>query len=87
MTLQTIIQDYLSTCREINQFCTQNGWIDGSTITFKILEHNQNAVTISVEFIEIIMGGAGCVENRVSCFGHLKLLLDTQGGVESSCVI
>ncbi len=87
MTLQTIIQDYLSTCREINQFCTQNGWIDGSTITFEILEQNQNAVTISIVFIEIIMGGAGCVENRVSCFGQLKLLLDTQGGVESSCVI
>jgi len=85
--IQSIIQEYLSTCREINEFCTQNGWIDGSTITFEVLEQNQNHVVISVTFIEIIMGGAGCVENRVSCFGQLKLLFNEQGQVESSSVI
>jgi hypothetical protein len=87
MISQTTIQDYLLTCREINRFCTQNGWIDSSTITFEILEHAHDTATISVEFIEIIMGGAGCIENRVPCFGQLKLFFNQQGQIESSCTI
>lgn len=84
MSHQQTIQTYLLTCRELNTFCTQNGWIDDETVTFDIVEQTQDYAIISVQFKEIIMEGAGCIASPVACFGQLQLFFDKTGQVTSA---
>jgi hypothetical protein len=84
MTLYHAIQTYLLTCRELNNFCTQNGWIDNETLSFDIIEQTDDYTIVSLQFKEIIMEGAGCIASPVACFGKLKLFFDETGQVKSA---
>jgi hypothetical protein len=81
------IKDYLLRCHEITEFCTQNGWIDNDSISYEVLGSDENAAIISVEFLEILMEGSGCVADKVSCHGRLRLKFDNDGYIQSSVAI
>ena len=74
--------EYLYQCREINALCTQNGWIDSDTLRVDILEKNGPSILAAVTFEEIVMEGAGCVADRVSCYGRVRAKLSENGDVE-----
>ncbi|CAH9017580.1 hypothetical protein [Candidatus Nitrosacidococcus sp. I8] len=77
------IEEYLRSSPDLNQFCSQNGWIDDETLCYELMEQNQRHAVINIRFEEILMEGSGCVAARVPCYGKLKLTLNDQGYVES----
>ena len=77
-----MILTYLKQCKQINQFCTQNGWIDNDSISFEIKEEDSSEMMINVTFNEIIMEGAGCIAGNIACFGQLKLKIENHQIVE-----
>ena len=87
MILQKTVRKYLLTCQEITAFCTQNGWIDNESLEFEIVEQQNNNIIISVKFDEIIMEGAGCIANHVSCFGKLLIIFNKVGEIESTQIL
>lgn len=87
MKLDYAISNYLSNCRVINAFCTQNGWIDSDSLEYEIQERNAKSVVVSVKFTEVIMEGSGCVADRIACFGKLKLDLDHEGKVTGASTL
>lgn len=76
------LQEYLTTCRELTRFCTQNGWIDNDTLRVDVLEHDARALVAAVTFEEVVMEGSGCVADRVSCYGRVRVTLDPKGDVQ-----
>lgn len=87
MKRQDTIATYLLTCRALNSFCTQNGWINNETLSFEVLEQADDYALISLQFKEIIMEGAGCIASPVACFGQLKLFFDEKGQVKSVTLV
>lgn len=75
------VQEYLRACRELNRFCSQNGWIDNDTLEVQIVAKGPDRVTAAVQFEEVIMEGAGCIAGRVPCFGQIRLHVDPGGNV------
>ncbi|HQU16491.1 MAG: hypothetical protein B7Z66_02175 [Chromatiales bacterium 21-64-14] len=76
------LNEYLATCRELAGFCTQNGWIDNDTLSVDVLERSDRALVAAVTFDEVVMEGSGCVADRVSCYGRVRVLLDPSGDVQ-----
>ena len=76
------LEEYLRTCRELNAFCTQNGWIDDDTLQVDVLEHDRTSVLMAVTFEEILMEGSGCVAGRVACYGRIRAHLSPTGDVK-----
>ena len=74
--------EYLHQCREINAFCTQNGWIDNDTLRVDIVRRDGLTLIAAVTFEEILMEGAGCVAGRVPCYGRVRIRLTKNGDVE-----
>nr|VFK44290.1 MAG: hypothetical protein BECKTC1821D_GA0114238_102012 [Candidatus Kentron sp. TC] len=70
------IHQYLSECRELSRFCSQNGWIDNETIEIDILQKEGESVIATVMFQEIIVEAAGCIGGRVPCQGRVRIFLD-----------
>jgi len=70
------IKEYLENCRELSQLTTQNGWIDNETLKISILTQAENTTLVDVRFDELIMEGAGCLADRVACYGQVRLQLD-----------
>ncbi len=85
--LKQNIERYLMSCRELTTFCSQNGWIDGNSLYYEILEQNDHEVVAFVRFDEILMGGSGGEAARVSCEGRLRLTLDRYGQVTQAELI
>ena len=77
------LRQYLLECRELNAFCTQNGWIDNDTLQVDIVERDGLNVIAAVTFEEILMEGAGCVAGRVPCHGRVHVRLSEEGDVEA----
>ncbi len=75
------IERYLMSCRELTAFCSQNGWIDTSSLYYEIIEQNDHHVIALVQFEEILMEGSSSLAGRVSCQGKLRLTLDHYGEV------
>ncbi|MCK5719422.1 MAG: hypothetical protein KAH84_05655 [Thiomargarita sp.] len=75
------LRKYLENCRELSELTSQNGWIDNESLEIEIIEQEQNTVTLKVIFKELIMEGAGCLANRLECFGKVQLQLDENGKV------
>lgn len=75
------IERYLLSCTELTTFCSQNGWIDNETFYYEIIEQNDAAITVFVQFEEILMEGAGLVASRIRCHGRLRLTLNRYGEV------
>jgi len=78
------IEEYLKSSRELAQLCSQNGWIDNETLRYELTEQDNSHAVVNVTFDEVIMEGSGCVADRISCYGKLRLTLDTNGQVETS---
>ncbi len=70
------IKEYLESCRELSQLTSQNGWIDNETLKISILTQAENTTLVDVRFDELIMEGAGCLADRVACYGQVRLQLD-----------
>lgn len=80
--LKQHIERYLMSCKELTTFCSQNGWIDGNSLYYEILEQNDHEVLAFVQFDEVLMCGcSGSKTGRVSCEGRLRLTLDRYGQV------
>lgn len=73
--------EYLATCRELAQLRSQDGFIDNDTLRVEIQEETPQAVVAWVEFEEVLVEAAGCVADRVSCAGRVRLTKDTQGDI------
>lgn len=70
----------------VARFCTQNGWIDETTLEFEVQAPVAGEALVSVRFEEIVVKAAGCVGRRVPCFGRLRLRLDADGGVSAAAI-
>ena len=66
--------DYLKTAPELSRLCTQNGWIDNDSLRYDIIEQGDHQLVLAVEFEEIIVEGAGCVADRKSCYGRIRVV-------------
>lgn len=49
------INEYLKNCRELTTFCTQNGWIDNTTLRSEILNQSRHETLLAVYFDEVVM--------------------------------
>jgi hypothetical protein len=78
------IEEYLKSARELSTLCSQNGWIDNETLRYELMEQDDTHAVVNVTFDEVVMEGSGCVADRVSCYGKLRLTLDNSGQVENS---
>jgi hypothetical protein len=67
------IHQFLLRTPVLSRFCTQNGWIDDDTLWFEIRDRDAQKLQVNVHFHEIIVKGAGCVANRVECFGRIAI--------------
>ena len=67
------IHQFLLRTPALSRFCTQNGWIDDDTLWFEIRDRDAQKLQVNVHFDEIIVKGAGCVANRVACFGRIAI--------------
>ena len=76
------LEQYLRECREINVFCSQNGWIDSDTLRVEVVKRDGLSLIAAVTFEEILMEGAGCVAGRVPCHGRVRVRLTRDGDVE-----
>lgn len=80
-------REYLENCRELAQLCSQNGWIDNTTLQADLVRESEHSMLASVTFEEVMMEGAGCVAGRKQCYGKLALQLDAAGHVTQAKVI
>jgi hypothetical protein len=81
------ITELLQHCKELNAFCSQNGWIIDESIEYEIIERHPDNLLIYVTFLESIMEGSGCQCDQKSCYGRLRLNLNEEGkivGVETA---
>lgn len=79
--------EYLARCRELNELCTQNGWIDNETLDYEVLDQDGAEWTLKVTFEEVLMEGSGCVAGRVPCYGRVRVRLDETGEVSEFSVV
>lgn len=75
------IDRYLTSCRELTRFCSQNGWIDNHSLRYTIMMETGNEAIIEVEFDELLRDGSGRIGGRITCRGQLHLFLDDYGRV------
>lgn len=67
------IHRFLLRTPALSRFCTQNGWIDDDTLWFEVRDRSAEELHVNVHFHEIIVKGAGCVANRVECYGRVRI--------------
>jgi hypothetical protein len=77
----TRVAAYLERCRELADFCSQNGWIDNRSLDFEIQKRDARELLVAVKFTEVIMKGAGCEARRMPCFARLLLRTDERGEI------
>ncbi len=82
--LHEAIRQYLISCRELNSFCSQNGWIENESLVFEVQAIEERSAVVAVRFTEVIMEGSGCVADRIACFGKLRLFFDEAGKVTAA---
>lgn len=78
------IAEYLRSTPKLAQLCSQNGWIDNETLSYELMEQSDEHAIVNVTFDEVVMEGSGCVADRVSCYGKMRLTLGDSGQVENS---
>nr|VFJ53995.1 MAG: hypothetical protein BECKFM1743C_GA0114222_101323 [Candidatus Kentron sp. FM]VFK12227.1 MAG: hypothetical protein BECKFM1743B_GA0114221_102301 [Candidatus Kentron sp. FM] len=77
----TNLHEYLCSCRELAELCTQNGWIDNETLQIDVLEQEEKSLLATVTFEEIIVEAAGCIGGRRPCHGRVRISLADDGTV------
>ena len=73
------IDEYLKVCPELATLCSQNGWIDNSSLRSEILSENAYEVLLAVYFDEVVMEGSGCVAAIRPCYGRVRVQTDNSG--------
>lgn len=81
------LDEHLARCRELNELCSQNGWIDNETLDYEVLERDGADWTLKVTFEEVVMEGSGCVASRVPCYGRVRVRMDDSGDVSELTVV
>jgi len=75
------IESYLRNCQELTRFCSQNGWIDNSSMRFIEEWLNDHEVLVVVEFEELLMEGTSYLGRKIPCIGQMHLFLNREGEV------
>lgn len=75
------IDEYLKRCPELAALCSQNGWIDNSSLRSEILGESQQETLLAVYFNEVVMEGSGCVAAIKACYGRVRVQVDSNGNV------
>ena len=75
------IDEYLKNCPELTRLCSQNGWIDNSSLRSEILGESPHEVLLAVYFDEVGMEGSGCVAAIKPCYGRVRAQVDNSGKV------
>lgn len=75
------LREFLTTWVGLAGLCSQNGWIDNDSLCFEVIGREKDAYIVSIQFEEIVMEGAGCVADRVSCFGRVGIDVDDVGRI------
>lgn len=75
------ITHLLENCNELNAFCSQNGWIINESIHYEIIEQQPDSLLIYVTFLESIMEGSGCQCDQKSCYGRVRLKLNSNAEI------
>lgn len=75
------IESYLRNCQELTRFCSQNGWIDNSSMRFVEEWLNDHEVLVVVEFEELLLEGTGHLGRKIPCIGQMHLFLNRKGEV------
>jgi hypothetical protein len=78
------LSDFFAGTSLLSRLCTQNGFPDGETLRFEVLDAGDGEVLCSVTFEEVVMEGAGCAADRVTCWGRVRVEIDKQGDVRAA---
>lgn len=81
------VAQWLAVTPLLARLCTQNGWVDADSLRYEVRERDDQRVLLNVCFSEIVMEGAGCVADRIECFGQIELMLDHAGGVAGARLV
>lgn len=73
------IAEYLKVCPELTTLCSQNGWIDNSSLRSEILSKSSHEILLAVYFDEVVMEGSGCVATIKPCYGRVRVQTDSSG--------
>lgn len=58
------VEKYPRSCRELNDLCSQNGWIGNDTSAVHVEQCAARHIAAAVTFDEIIMEGTGAMAER-----------------------
>ncbi len=75
------IDEYLKICPELARLCSQNGWIDNSSLRSEILGTSPHETLLAVYFDEVVMEGSGCVAAVKACYGRVRVHTSSSGKV------
>ena len=81
------VQRFLHTWPGLVALCSQNGWIDNDSLELEVIGRQDDALIVNVQFEEIIMEGAGCIADRVSCYGRVAIAMDESGQVMRAWIL
>lgn len=80
------IEDFFAHTPSLVQLTTQNGWPDPASLRIEVLAQQGETVLCSVHFDEVVMEGAGCVADRVACWGRYRLRVNGAGEVVAAAL-
>jgi hypothetical protein len=81
------LDGFLRTSPALQTLTSQNGWIDNDSLRYEVAELRGAEVTVNVWFTEVLVEGAGCIADRRSRYGRLRLTLDQAGDVSDWAVV
>ncbi len=80
------LEDFFARTPGLSQLTTQNGWPDPASLRLEVLERHGEWLLCSVTFDEVVMEGAGCVADRISCWGRYRLRVNGEGEVVAAAL-
>jgi hypothetical protein len=81
------LKQFLHAWPGLAALCSQNGWIDNDSLQLEVIGRQNDALIVNVQFEEIVMQGAGCVADRVSCFGRVAIEIDESRQVVQAWIL
>lgn len=75
------IESYLKSCRELSRFCSCNGWIDNDSLHYSVIWENDHEALVDIEFDELLPEDTDNPAGKITCFGQMRMFLDSLGRV------
>lgn len=75
------LRDFFASTHSLARLTSQNGWPDPDSLRVEVVGREGDTLTCSVTFEEVVVEGAGCIADRVSCWGRYRLRLNGEGQV------